>query len=346
MSRFIKIGLFVVLIGIITFSIAAYLLYYFAFKPNVQLKSNEEVFFVHTGWQFDDVVKSMDEMQLIINKKTFLLLADKKNYKRNVKAGRYLLKNGMSNNKLINMLRSGQQQPVKLTFNSIRTKNELAGRLAKQLESDSVTILQTFHDAEFLQQFDLTPQKVASIFIPNTYQVYWNISPQDLVKRMNREYQLFWNEDRLAKAKKIGLKPFEVSILASVVQAEQEAHSSERPTIAGLYINRIKRGMPLESCPTVIFAIGDFTIKRVLNSDLEIASPYNTYKNAGLPPGPINLPDISSIDAVLNYEKNDYIFMCAKDDLSGYHYFSKTAAQHQVYAQRYWRALNERGIKR
>lgn len=184
------------------------------------------------------------------------------------------------------------------------------------------------------------------MFIPNTYEFYWNISAKAFFKKMNTEYSKFWNPARLAKAKKIRMSPLEVSTLASIVQAEQSMHDDEKAKVAGLYINRLRKGMLLQSDPTVVYAIGNFSIRRVLNKDKEIDSPYNTYKYKGLPPAPINLPEISSIDAVLNYEKHSYIFMCAKEDFSGYHNFSKTHSQHMMYARRYQAALNKKKIWR
>jgi len=182
------------------------------------------------------------------------------------------------------------------------------------------------------------------MFIPNTYEFYWNTSAEEFFKRMAKEYKAFWTSERIAKAKKIGLSQSEVSALASIVQAEQLFHADERSRVAGLYINRLNKGMLLQSDPTLIYALGDFTIKRVLNKHKIIKSPYNTYLNTGLPPGPINLPERSSIDAVLNYEKHDYIFMCAKEDFSGYHNFAKTNRQHEIYAAKYHRELNKRRI--
>jgi UPF0755 protein len=252
----------------------------------------------------------------------------------------------MSNNELINLLRAGMQEPVKVTFNTVRTKEQLAGKVAKNIEADSLSIITLLNDADFCAKYGFDRYKIITLFLPNTYEFYWNTSAEDFVERMAKEYKNFWNEERKQKAKKIGLTQSEVATLASIVQAEQSIHRSEWPMVAGLYMNRINKGMMLQSDPTLIFAIGDFTINRVLNKDKEIESPYNTYKHIGLPPGPILLPETKAIDAVLNFEKHEFVYMCAKEDLSGYHNFSKTLSQHNIYAQRYREALNKRGIMR
>jgi len=200
------------------------------------------------------------------------------------------------------------------------------------------------NNKDFITELGFKKETVLCLFLPNTYEFYWSTDAKQFILRMNDEYKKFWNETRTKKAKEVNLTPIEVSILASIVQAEQGRFNDEKPTIAGLYINRLTQGIALQSDPTLVYAAGDFSIKRVLNVHKEINSPYNTYMYAGLTPGPINLPEISSIDAVLNYEKHDYLFMCAKDDFSGYHYFAKTASQHNVYAQRYHAALNGQKI--
>ncbi len=244
------------------------------------------------------------------------------------------------------MLRSGAQTPVKITFNNVRTKAELAGKISKQTEADSLTVLNLLNDDTFLSGFGLTPITAISIFIPNTYEVYWNTPAKSLIKRMHNEYKKFWTKKRKQKAKKINLSPFEVSILASIVQAEQAKHNDEKPTIAGLYLNRIRKGMPLESCPTLIYAMGDFSISRVLTKDKEIDSPYNTYKYKGIPPGPIFMPDVSAIDAVLNAQKHKYLYFVANVKKFGYHKFAKTLSQHNSNRQEYVRWINSVGIDR
>lgn len=342
-----KILIFCFLGIVIAITILGYRYYNQIFKANVDLKGQEQIiFFIPSGADYQVVKNLLKEKQILINLTSFDQIAQIKKYPQNVKSGRYIIKNGLSNNELINMLRSGSQVPVKVTFNNVRTINEMAGIVSKQIEADSAEIVNLLSDNQFIAKLNLNQATKSCIFIPNTYEFYWNTSAQKFIEKMHKEYQKFWNNDRKNKAKNIGLTETEVVTLASIVQSEQSNHNEEKPIIAGLYLNRLKRGILLQSDPTVVFAKGDFSVMRVLNRDKEIDSPYNTYKYAGLPPGPINMPELSSIEAVLNYQPNDYLFMCAKDDFSGYHYFSKTNAQHSQYARNYQRALSRRGILR
>ncbi|MDQ3191597.1 MAG: endolytic transglycosylase MltG [Bacteroidota bacterium] len=345
-SFVIKVIIAVFLVSIIGGGIWAYEKYKMIYLPNVFLGKNiKQHLYIPTGSSMQDVVNILYENGYIINKSSFEWLAEQKNYKNHVHPGKYIIKSGMSNNKLIDLLRSGEQEPLKLTFNSIRTKEQLATRIASQIEADSLSIMKLLLDKNFLSnKYHMNPENILSLFIPNTYEFYWNTSAEKFLDRMANEYKAFWTEERKAKAKQIGLSQSEVTVLASIVQAEQSRHNDEKAIIAGLYINRLKKGMRLESDPTLVYAHGDFSINRVLNVHKEINSPYNTYRNTGLPPGPINLPEVSSLDAVLNYKKNDFIFMCAKEDFSGYHNFSKSLEQHNIYAQKYRAALNKRKI--
>lgn len=204
-------------------------------------------------------------------------------------------------------------------------------------------MMKCFNDYDFIHSLGFDFETIISIFIPNTYEIYWTTDAVSLFKRMKREYDAFWNEDRMALSKAIGYNPVEVITIASIIE-EETLKSSEKPIIAGVYINRLKRGIPMQACPTLKFALNDFTIKRVLYEHMEVESPYNTYKNKGLPPGPVRVPDARSIDAVLNYQKHSYLYFCAKEDFSGEHYFSKTLKQHNAYAQRYHKALNKQKI--
>lgn len=316
------------------------------YQTNVYLGERKNMhLYIHTGSTFDDVKKDLIQKGVLINPNTFEWLADKKNYSNNVKAGRYLIKANMGNNDLINLLRSGQQDPVKLTFNNLRTKQQLAGAMAKQLEADSLSIITLLNNPQETSKYGLTPETSVLLFLPNTYEFFWNTSASQLFTRMQREYENFWNQDRLAKAEKMGLSTIKVSILASIVQMETNK-KDEMSRIAGVYINRLRINMPLQADPSVVFAIGDFSIKRVLNRHLEYDSPYNTYKYPGLPPGPIALPEPYTIDRVLNYEKHDYLFFCAKDDFSGYHVFARNYSQHLANARKYQQALNRRNIKK
>ena len=264
-------------------------------------------------------------------------------YDQKIRPGRYEIYAGMSNFTLIRNLRSGRQKPLKLTFNNIRTKEQLAGRLGKQLMADSTKIIQLLNDSAFLSAYGLTPNTSISTFIPNTYEVFWDLDALELFERMKKEYDKFWTVDRKAKAAAIPMSELEVSTLASIVEEETNG-KTERPTVAGLYINRLKIGMPLQADPTVKFAVGNFGLRRITGEHLRFISPYNTYKNTGLPPGPIRVSTPDGIDAVLNYSKHNYIFMCAKETLNGEHNFAIDYKEHKANARKYQKALNERKI--
>lgn len=336
----------ILLIGAVVGGYMAYNMYQKVYQPNVTLENtSDKYFYIYSNYQFSDVVHDLYEKGYIVNRESFEWVAEQKaNFKNNVKPGRYLLKDGMSNNELVNLLRSGEQEPVKVTFNNVRTKAQLAGKLTKNLECDSAEVYDLLDDKEFVSKYGFNRITILTLFLPNSYEFYWNTSAEELIQRMAEEYKKFWTEDRKAKAKKLNLTQSEVAILASIVQAEQSVHSDERAKVAGLYINRLRQGMLLQSDPTIIYGIGDFSIRRVLNKHKTHNSPYNTYMHRGLPPGPINLPSIKSLDAVLNYEQHDYIYMCAKEDFSGYHNFAKTYNQHLVYARKYQAELNKRKI--
>lgn len=274
----------------------------------------------------------------------FNLLNSVFHYEKAVKIGHYEAKKGTSVWSLFNSMKKGRQTPVRLTFNNIRTKEQLAGRFAEQLMMDSISLVKAFSDSDSCAKWGFTPETVPSLFIPDTYEMYWDISMGKFIKRMKSEYDHFWNNERKEKAKQVGLTPIEISTLASIVE-EESNNKEERPAIAGLYLNRYRIGMPLQADPTVKFAVKDFSLKRILFEHLTVNSPYNTYKNIGLPPGPIRVPSASGIDAVLNYEKHDYLYMCAKADFSGRHAFARTMEEHHKNAQLYREELNKRKIK-
>ncbi len=326
----------------------AYELYSRVYQPNIVFPENtkEKYIYIPTDADFVTVVKVLSENGLLINSNSFEWLAKQKKYTTNIKAGRYKVNRALNNNELVNLLRSGKQPPIKVTFNNLRTKEQLAGRIANQIEADSFSILSYITDTVFQQKLALDNNNISCLFIPNTYEFYWNTSAEQFVNRMLKEYKSFWDSTRKAKADKIKLNYYEVATLASIVEKEQNIKRDERPVIAGLYLNRIKKKMKLESDPTLIFALGDFSIKRVLNKDKKVDSPFNTYKHKGLPPGPICIPSINAIDAVLNASSHKYIFMCAKEDFSGYHNFAKTYAKHLLNARKYQKALNKRKIMR
>jgi UPF0755 protein len=238
----------------------------------------------------------------------------------------------------------GSQAPVNVTFNNIRTLPDLAGRLSEQLQADSLTMLAALTDDSVAAEYGFTPREFIGMFIPDTYELYWTTSPASFIERMKREYDRFWNEARLAKLDEIGLTRKEVSAMASIID-EETNRSDEMATIAGVYMNRIANGMPLQADPTVKFALGDPFIKRILYKHLEVDSPYNTYRHTGLPPGPIRMPSTQALNAVLNYQHHDYLYFCAKPDFSGYHAFAKTLSAHNLNAAAYAKALDTAGIK-
>lgn len=262
----------------------------------------------------------------------------------NIRTGCYLIAPDDKAMNVYCMLRNGAQTPIMLTVPRTRTMDRLAGKLAAKLMLDSTEIANALYDSTTCSQYGYTTATIPSLFIPNTYEVYWDMSLQGLMKRMKREHDTFWNEERRQKAASMDMTETEVATLASIID-EETANNGEKPMIAGMYINRLRIGMPLQADPTVKFAIGDFSLRRIYNEHLKMDSPYNTYRNAGLPPGPIYVPSIAGIDAVLNHKEHDYLYMCAKEDFSGTHNFAATYSEHLKNARRYARALNERNIR-
>ncbi|NEW78764.1 MAG: endolytic transglycosylase MltG [Gelidibacter sp.] len=282
--------------------------------------------------------------------KPFVWVAEKLNYPEAVKPGKYKISKGMSNFDLIKMLRSGKQTMVNLSFNNQDTFEKLAGRISQQIEADSISLLKSFTDQTFLNELGFTSETALGMYIPNSYEFYWNTTAENFRSKMLDEYTKFWDTERLEKAKKLNLTQNEVVTLASIVQKET-ATISERPIVAKLYLNRLTSGWPLQADPTIIFALkaklgNELVIKRVFSKDLEINSPYNTYKNTGLPPGPISMPDISSIEAVLNPANHDYYYMCASVTTFGTHEFAETLDQHNKNAAKYQQWLNKQGVNR
>ncbi|WP_304037336.1 endolytic transglycosylase MltG [Mesonia mobilis] len=343
-----KIILIISLLGVVALGIFSYFIYDSIFSPNTKFTSATEEVFVETDAAYRDVIQQL--RPLVKDIESFDAIARKKGYANNLKPGRFILKKGMNNNEMINTLRS-QNQPVSLVFNNQERLEDLAGRIAMQIEADSLSLIETMQDSTFLAENNFKPETALAMYIPNQYQVYWNTSAETFRNRMLKEYQRFWNEERKAKAKEIDLTPNEVYTLAAIVQKET-AKVDERKRVAGVYMNRYNRGIKLDADPTVIYAVKkknndfDTVIKRVLYKDLETDSPYNTYKYAGLPPGPIAMPDISAIDAVLNYEDHDYYYFVANPEKPGYHKFAKTLRQHNNNRQAYVRWINKMGINR
>jgi len=290
------------------------------------------------------VKDTLEKYRLVDDVLSFMFVARVLGYHENVKPGKYRLTAGMNNLSAVRMLRSGAQVPVNVTFTTARLKEELPEKLCKNLLASPDEFYALLNDVEITQRAGFDTTTIACMFIPNTYQLYWNTTAKELFERMHKEYQRFWNDKRRSQAEVLGLTPTQVSILASIVQAET-SKNDEKSRVAGVYLNRLNKKMLLQADPTLVFAAGDFTIKRVRASMKEIDSPYNTYKYAGLPPGPINIPDIASIDAVLNAERHKYLYFCAKEDFSGYHNFAETLDEHNRNAERYRKALNKAGIK-
>jgi len=274
---------------------------------------------------------------------SFEWVARRKHYENKIRPGRYRIRNGMSNNELINLLRSGKQEPVRVTFQNIRNREDLAGKISRQIEADSLSLLELLGNADYLKQYGVDPLNSFVLFIPNTYEFYWNTTADQFIRRMSREKSKFWNDTRKDKCRITGFSVPQVVILASIVEKET-AKDKEKPLIAGVYINRLRKGWPLQADPTIIFAWTDYSIKRVKNEHLQINSLFNTYSHKGLPPGPICLPSIASLEAVLNYDQHDYMFFCAKDDLSGYHVFASNLAEHNRNAKKYQAAIKKLNI--
>lgn len=321
-----------------------YVLYHKVYAPNVTIKAGETEFYLKHGNTIESIAALLFDGELIKNKASFIWVAKKKNLQNNIHPGKYILYDGLNNNDLVNRLRSADQETVELTFSYLRTYEELCGKVGRVLELDSATLLSYLNDEQYLKtQFGLNKYTGLTLFIPNTYQLYWGTLEEDFLKRMADEYKQFWNQNRMVKCQKIGLSQSEVVTLASIVLKETSM-KDEMPRVAGVYMNRLHKKMPLQADPTLIYALKDFTIRRVLNKHKKIESPYNTYKYAGLPPGPICIPEISAVDAVLNFEKHDYFYFCAKEDFSGYSNFAKSYREHINFARKYQRALNKRKI--
>lgn len=344
--KFPRILRWILLIILFVGLLAGYWMYGLFFRANVWVKEGGSAFVnIPTDASWQQVTDQLYEKGLIIHRKNFEWLAKKKQYPQYIKPGHYVIRDGMNNHDLINMLRAGEQTPVRVIFNSTRTKAQWAAKMASQIEPDSITLINLLNDSAFLSDYGFEPATVSTMLIPNTYEFYWNISAEQLFKKLNQEYQNFWSEQRIGQLAKTGLTQLQAIILASIVEQET-TKNDEKARIAGVYMNRLKSGWRLQADPTLIFAAGDYSIRRVLNVHKEIDSPYNTYKHTGLPPGPICIPSVASIRSVLNYEKHNYFFFCASDDLSGYHAFAKTNIQHSLNARKYRRALDRLRIRK
>lgn len=343
-----KIVIAVLLIGLVVAGIFAYMIYNAVFSPNTNFNEREAYVYIPTNASLEDVKDSITP--LLEDFSTFMAVADRKGYSNYIKSGKYRIAHGMNNNEIINSLRS-RNIPVKVSFNNQETLASLAGRISQQIEPDSIALLTSFNDSQFIKNNSFNKDTKLGMYLPNSYEFFWNTNADEFRDRMLVEYKKFWNNSRLDKAKAIGLNDKEISVLASIVHKET-AKVDERPRVAGVYLNRLRNNIPLQADPTVIFALksstGNFDtiIKRVLYKDLKIDSPFNTYKYAGLPPGPITMPDITAIDAVLNAEKHEFYYFVANVEKFGYHKFAKTLAQHNRNKVQYIRWLNSQKINR
>ena len=314
--------------------------------PNVLLEKGEHaIVHIATGSSYGDVLNMLMEAQILNDTASFKWTAQRMGYPHRIKPGRYRIEQGMSNRALVGMLRAGLQAPTRVTFIAFRTPDQLAQRVSNQIEADSLEIIKAFDDEALINSHGFTKQTFKAMFVPNTYEFFWNTNARGFFTRMRREYEAFWNARRDSLAEAAGLTRIEVITLASIVE-EETRRNDEKARVAGVYMNRIRLGMPLQADPTIKFALGDFSIRRVLTRHLQVESPYNTYRHRGLPPGPICAPSIASIDAVLSYEKHNFLFFCAQPNFSGYHTFSKTLSEHNQKAREYHKWLNKQRIFR
>lgn len=344
MSRKVLIGIFIT-IAILTTTLTFYGWQLFR-TPNLQVASEESfVLYIPKGATYENVLDTLKKHKVINEYVSFRFVAKLLDYPESVKPGRYVIPAKSSNYAALRKLKEGAQDPVKLTFNNIRLKEDLIRRVGGKFAFGVEGFREALSSPSLTQKYGFDTLTIVSMFLPNTYEVFWDVSPEKFMDRMHHEYKRFWNEKRLDQAKAIGLTPVEVAILASIVEEEQARKPDERPRVAGLYLNRLRANMPLQADPTVKFALQDFGIKRILNEQLRVNSPYNTYQNTGLPPGPIRLADQVSLDAVLNHESHNYIYMCAKADLSGYHAFTDNYNDHLLNARLYQAELNKLNIK-
>lgn len=333
----------VILIIILAGAGGAGTVYYYFFTKQFQISKTTYIY-IDGDDNLDSVYHKIIRNGNPKNMFGFQYLAEKDKYGENIRTGRYALNPGDNMRHLYRRLSMGYQTPINLTVPSVRTVDRLVRAVSRQLMIDSVDIAKLVADTAYCARLGYNKETLPALFIPNTYEVYWNMSADAFMQRMKKEHTAFWNTERQKKAESIGLTPIEVSTLASIVE-EETANGAEKPMVAGLYINRLNKGMLLQADPTVKFGLQEFGLKRILFKHLEVDSPYNTYKYAGLPPGPIRIPSIQGLESVLNHAQHNYIYMCAKEDFSGTHNFAVTASQHQANARRYQQALNQRKIR-
>lgn len=337
-----KLYIFLLIVLIAGIGIA-YAGYHWIYGINTNHTEVQDLY-IPTGSTYDELLEIIDATRILKNRKSFDAVAKLMKYDQKPIAGHYILPTNQSNRALVTMLRSGKQVPVNVTISAARKLEDIAGVVSTMIEADSSSIHQAMLDPSLLSRRGIESPAAISLYIPNTYEFFWDSDASDFIARMEKEYDRFWNETRNKRAEALNMSRAEVATLASIVEKESNL-KSERPTIAGVYHNRLKRGIPLQADPTAVFGLGDFTIRRVLYEHLDIDTPYNTHIHKGLPPGPICMPSISSLEAVLNPEKHDYIFFCAKPGYNNGHLFAVTNAQHERNARVYHRWLNSEGIK-
>ncbi|MCD8185209.1 MAG: endolytic transglycosylase MltG [Rikenellaceae bacterium] len=313
---------------------------YFSVKSDAVSRSG--ALYLHTGSSYDELLDSLSTR--VYNLKRFDRVARMLDADQTVRSGHYVIEKGTDYLQLARMFQRGWQSPVRVTFNNVRLVPQLAGKVAGQIEADSALLVSVWMNDTIPAYYGFKPEEFIGMFIPDTYEMYWTINPTAFLDRMKREYDHFWNPERELKQERLGLTRNEVITLASITYEETQK-TDEMPRVAGVYINRLKIGMILQADPTLKFAVGDFTIRRVLDIHKAVDSPYNTYMYAGLPPGPICMPSIKAIDAVLDYEAHSYYYFCAREDFSGYHNFARTLPEHNRNAARYHAELNRRGIR-
>ena len=335
-----------ILIPLIVFSTllstSSVYIYQMLFSPNFLINQPDKMILIKDDTNFKELTNQLIEDTLLNDVISFSFLSKIMKYSDNVKQGAYRVKMNMSNYDLISMLRAGNQTPINITFSYSRKINDLAQKISQKLKMSEKDLMDFINKNGF-DNYGFDNQNIIGMFLPDTYEVYWDITPENLLDKMKKEYDKFWNSERTKKLERINLSKNEVITLASIVASETNK-IDEADRIAGVYINRLKKNMLLQADPTLIYAANDFSIRRVLNKHKKIKSPYNTYRNKGLPPGPIRLSPKKYIDAVLNYEDHRFIFFCAKDDFSGYHEFAITLSEHNKNARKFQRALNKRNI--
>jgi UPF0755 protein len=313
------------------------------FTPFCSEKGNSYIY-IDNNDNADSVYQKLRPNAASVKILTFRLLCHFYDYQDKVKSGKYNIGNGLRTIDLFRNLRNGNQEPVRITIPSTRTLEQLVARIAPLIAPDSATLMKHFTDSIVCKEYGCTPHTIQTLFLPNTYEFYWNVTPQQFLARMKKESDRYWTDEKKEKAQKLGLTCQEIITLASIVDQET-AYTPEKPAIARMYLNRLEKDMPLQADPTIKYALKDFGLRRILHKHLTVDSPYNTYKNKGLPPGPISIPSMSSIEAVLNADDNDFLYMCAKEDFSGSHNFARSYNEHLQNARKYTKALNERGIK-